>query len=83
MVVYDATIGGSGLSKIFCKRFENSLKVAYELMHRCDCDDGCSRCIHSPYCGNNNKVLSKRKALQLLEPTPEKPLESRIGKPLA
>jgi len=33
----------------------------------CDCEDGCPKCIYDPYCGNNNRVLSRRKSLRLIE----------------
>jgi DEAD/DEAH box helicase domain-containing protein len=89
IVVYDAEIGGSGVAKLLYLKLERTIDIAYELMARCNCDDGCPRCIYSPYCGNNNKLLSKRKAIKTLNHlytmkvrVKTKPLEERFGKPL-
>ncbi|WP_440059733.1 DEAD/DEAH box helicase [Thermogladius sp. 4427co] len=90
IVIYDASPGGSGLSKLLFERFEEAERIAFEIVSRCDCEDGCPRCIYSPYCGNNNQVLSRRKAMYYLGSiigktitTLEKPLEKRYGKPIA
>jgi len=90
IVIYDAAIGGSGLSKLLYERIEETEEVALDIMSKCDCEDGCPRCIYSPYCGNNNQVLSRRKAVYVLNRvretkarTPEEPLVYRSGKPIA
>lgn len=90
IVVYDAAVGGSGVAKLLYERLEEAEKVAEEIMSRCDCHDGCPRCIFSPYCGNNNQVLSRRKALYVLSKLGKAriaaaaaPLEARAGKPVA
>jgi DEAD/DEAH box helicase domain-containing protein len=89
IAVYDAVVGGSGLSKLLYERLERTLRVVYEIVSRCNCEDGCPRCIYSPYCGNNNRVLSRRKAQYVLKNTlyrgklvKESPLTSRYGRPL-
>jgi DEAD/DEAH box helicase domain-containing protein len=89
IVIYDAAIGGSGVSKLLYSKVEETVRTAYELMARCNCIDGCPRCIYTPYCGNNNKVLSKRKALHYLDVLYSrglrvhvKPLEAKYGKPV-
>jgi len=86
IAVYDAVVGGSGLSKLLYERLERTLRVVYEIVSRCNCEDGCPRCIYSPYCGNNNRVLSRRKAQYVLKNTlyrgklvKESPLTSRYG----
>lgn len=90
IVIYDAAPGGSGLARLLYERFEEAERLALEIMTGCDCEDGCPRCIYSPYCGNNNKILSKRKAIYVLKKTlGEKPLireppaEKRYGSPIA
>ena len=65
--IYDAYQGGSGLSRALLDRMEEVFKRAFRILRNCSCADGCPRCIYSPYCGNNNRVLSRRKALRLLE----------------
>ncbi|MCC6010896.1 MAG: DEAD/DEAH box helicase [Desulfurococcaceae archaeon] len=89
IAVYDAVVGGSGLSKLLYERLERTLRVVYEIVSKCNCEDGCPRCIYSPYCGNNNRVLSRRKALYVLKnalyrgkPVEESPLTSKYGSPL-
>jgi len=88
IVFYDADMGGSGLAKLLYSRFEKAVDVAYSIVSRCDCDDGCPKCVFSPYCGNNNRVLSRRKAAYVLKQTIDgrpavflKPLEGRYGTP--
>jgi len=67
IVIYDSTIGGSGLAKLLYQRLERAHRVALEIVRGCSCDDGCPRCVYDPFCGNNNRMLSRRKALSLLE----------------
>ncbi|MCX8185429.1 MAG: DEAD/DEAH box helicase [Sulfolobales archaeon] len=88
MVFYDSVTGGSGLAKLLYLRFEKALEVAYSIVSKCDCEDGCPRCIYSPYCGNNNRYLSRRKAFYVLKQTissrptvKETPLTARYGAP--
>jgi len=84
--IYDSYPGGSGVSKALFERLEEAMKVALDMVSECSCEDGCPRCIYSPYCGNNNRVLSRRKASKVLKaaltaraygPAPE-----RSGKPI-
>ncbi|MCX8209215.1 MAG: DEAD/DEAH box helicase [Sulfolobales archaeon] len=88
MVFYDADIGGSGLAKLLYSRFEKAVEVAHSIVSRCDCEDGCPRCVYSPYCGNNNRYLSRTKASYVLHqtlggrpPVREVPLAARYGEP--
>lgn len=89
IVIYDSAPGGSGLARLLYERFERAEEIAYEIMSKCDCLDGCPRCIYSPYCGNNNQVLSRRKAVYVLgeilkskREIYEKPIEEKYGKPI-
>jgi len=66
-VIYDATPGGSGLSKLLFRRLEEAHRVALDILANCDCEDGCPRCVYDPFCGNNNRLLSRRGALRLLK----------------
>ncbi len=90
IVIYDSAPGGSGLARLLYERFEKAEELAYRIVSSCRCFDGCPRCIYSPYCGNNNKVLSRRKAVYVLKNIIEggiriieKPAESRYGNPIA
>lgn len=65
--IYDAFPGGSGVTKQLFYKLEEALKRAYNIVSKCNCEDGCPRCIYSPYCGNNNQILSRRKAESVLK----------------
>jgi DEAD/DEAH box helicase domain-containing protein len=67
--VYDATLGGSGLSKLLFRRLEKGFRISYEVLKNCDCNriDGCPRCTYSYQCGNNNQPLNKIGAMKVLE----------------
>jgi len=67
--VYDATIGGSGLSKLLFRRMRRAMEISYEVLRNCDCKriDGCPKCTYSYQCGNNNQPLNKIGALKTLE----------------
>ncbi len=64
--IYDAFPGGSGVTKLLFQRLEEAVKKAHDIVSRCTCEDGCPRCVFSPYCGNNNQLLSRRKATAVL-----------------
>jgi DEAD/DEAH box helicase domain-containing protein len=87
--IYDSYPGGSGCSKTLFRRLEEALARALRIVASCTCEDGCPRCVYSPFCGNNNKVLSRRKSLHLLKSLAEGKAEgmelvvSVSGKPLA
>ena len=84
--IYDAYPGGSGVSKTIVRKIEEVLLKAYDIVSNCKCADGCPKCIYSPYCGNNNKVLSRIKATIVLREILMKrtKLEAipRFGKPV-
>lgn len=66
VVIYDSIVGGSGVSKLLYDRLEDAYEVALDIVGKCDCEDGCPKCIYDPYCGNNNKILSRKKSLRLI-----------------
>ena len=67
--IYDATIGGSGLSKLLFKRLRRAFEIAYEILKNCKCKriDGCPRCTYSYQCGNNNQPLNRIGAMKIAE----------------
>jgi len=67
IVVYDSVPGGHGASRLVFERLERIHDIAENILAECDCEDGCPKCVFSPYCGNNNMFLSRRAALQILE----------------
>ncbi len=89
VVIYDSTPGGSGLARLLYRRLEEAHRVAREILAQCSCEDGCPRCVYSPYCGNNNRVLSRTAALRLVETVlrgvaaPEAEVEEPLGAPVA
>lgn len=66
--VYDATIGGNGLSKLLFKRLRRGFEIALQILESCDCKriDGCPKCTYSYQCGNNNKPLNKEGAKEVI-----------------
>lgn len=64
--IYDAFPGGSGVSARLFAELEKAVARAFDITSKCTCEDGCPRCIFSPYCGNNNKILSRRRAAEVL-----------------
>ncbi|MCI2415210.1 MAG: DEAD/DEAH box helicase [Candidatus Aramenus sp.] len=66
VVIYDSSVGGSGVAKLLYERLEDAYEVAKDIVGKCDCEDGCPKCVYDPYCGNNNKFLSRRKSFRLI-----------------
>lgn len=66
IVIYDSHVGGNGLSRLLFKRLEDVETIAENVVSSCTCYDGCPKCVFSPYCGNNNRFLSRRGALRVL-----------------
>lgn len=65
--IYDAFEGGIGLAEKASELFGEIIKRTYELVRDCKCEVGCPACIYSPKCGNDNKPLSKRGTIFILE----------------
>ncbi len=66
IVIYDSHVGGNGASRLVYERLTKIQEVAKVIVSSCTCEDGCPRCVFSPYCGNNNKFLSRHGALRVL-----------------
>jgi DEAD/DEAH box helicase domain-containing protein len=67
IVIYDSHVGGNGTARLLLNNFRRVAEVALKIVKGCDCADGCPKCVYSPYCGNNNKMLSRRNAIRILE----------------
>jgi len=91
IVIYDSVPGGHGASRLVFERLERIHDIAENILTECDCEDGCPKCVFSPYCGNNNMFLSRNAARQILEavyklsgrPGTTLKVEAPQGKPLA
>ncbi len=86
IVIYDSAPGGHGASRLVFERMERVIEVAKGILSGCTCEDGCPRCVYSPYCGSGNRFLSRKGALrviQALEEGVEAAYSSPSGKPLA
>ncbi len=81
IVIYDSAPGGNGASRLVFERFERVVDIAENILAGCTCEDGCPKCIFSPYCGVNNRFLSRRKALTVLQATHRLPREVKLGSP--
>jgi len=65
--IYDGFEGGIGLTEKAFDLTTDIIKMTYELVRDCRCEDGCPACIYSPRCGNDNKPLDKKAARIILE----------------
>ncbi|MGQ9464376.1 MAG: DEAD/DEAH box helicase [bacterium] len=65
--VYDGFEGGIGLTEKAFELIGEILKMTYELVRDCKCEDGCPACIYSPKCGNENKPLNKKATILILK----------------
>ncbi len=82
IVIYDSSPGGNGASKLVLERFDRVFEIAEVIVSSCNCEDGCPRCVYSPYCGNNNRFLSRRGALRLLDLMKRRRVEPlELGRP--
>lgn len=65
--VHDGFTGGAGLTRAAFESLADLLQRVRETITSCDCTEGCPSCIHSPHCGNANRLLDKAAAVSLLE----------------
>ncbi|MCL0052356.1 DEAD/DEAH box helicase [Peptococcaceae bacterium] len=65
--IYDSFEGGIGLTERAFELIEKIVKMTYELVRDCKCDEGCPACIYSPKCGNENKPLDKKATILILK----------------
>jgi DEAD/DEAH box helicase domain-containing protein len=64
--VYEGHPGGMGIAKKGFRELEVLLAKVRDHVATCACEDGCPSCIQSPKCGNGNRPLDKRGAVDLL-----------------
>lgn len=64
--VYEGHPGGMGIAKKGFRELEVLLAKVRDHVAGCACEDGCPSCIQSPKCGNGNRPLDKRGAVDLL-----------------
>ncbi len=64
--IYDGLPGGAGFSRMGFQSRRELLELAHDAVLRCDCDEGCPACIHSPKCGSGNHPMDKAGAIAML-----------------
>jgi DEAD/DEAH box helicase domain-containing protein len=64
--IYDSFEGGIGLIEKAFELIIEIVKMTYDLVKECKCEDGCPVCIYSPKCGNDNRPLDKKGTVLLL-----------------
>ncbi len=85
--VYDGHAGGAALAETGFAVPQEWLAAVEDLLVQCPCEDGCPACVQSPKCGNGNKPLDKKGALELTQRlrkriqgyAPPSPLPSEAG----
>jgi DEAD/DEAH box helicase domain-containing protein len=65
--IYDGFEGGIGLSEKAFQLIHEIVKMTFELVKDCPCEEGCPACIYSPKCGNENETLNKKASELLLK----------------
>ncbi|MBT9145678.1 MAG: RNA helicase CrhR [candidate division WS2 bacterium] len=65
--IYDGFEGGIGLTEKSFELIVEIVKMTYELVRDCKCENGCPACIYSPKCGNGNKPLDKKGTILVLK----------------
>ncbi|MEO0293221.1 MAG: DEAD/DEAH box helicase [candidate division WOR-3 bacterium] len=65
--IYDGFEGGIGLVEKAFDLIREIVKMTYELVRNCPCENGCPSCIFSPKCGNENEPLDKIATISILE----------------
>lgn len=73
--VHDGHPGGVGLTREAFGKLETMLERTLEMLRSCPCEGGCPSCVHSPQCGNANRMLNKRLAIHLLMELLETPVQ--------
>ncbi len=83
--VYEGHPGGMGIAKKGFRELEVLLAKVRDHVANCACEDGCPSCIQSPKCGNGNRPLDKRGAVELLTMMldPARPASARERAPIA
>ncbi|MEW6516383.1 MAG: DEAD/DEAH box helicase [candidate division FCPU426 bacterium] len=66
LFIYDGFPGGVGLAAKGREVLAEWLGTAHEMISRCECEEGCPACIHSPKCGSRNQPLDKQACQMLL-----------------
>jgi DEAD/DEAH box helicase domain-containing protein len=64
--IYDGIPGGAGLSRQAYRQTNQFIDNAIDMIARCQCEQGCPACIHSPKCGSGNHPMDKDGARYLL-----------------
>jgi len=67
--IYDGIPGGAGLSIQAYHRSEQLLEYTLNIVEKCECEQGCPSCVHSPKCGSGNRPIDKASAVFLLNET--------------
>jgi DEAD/DEAH box helicase domain-containing protein len=63
--VYDGHAGGAALAEQGFGVIRDWMEAVERLLTECPCEEGCPACVQSPKCGNGNKPLDKKGALEL------------------
>ena len=64
--IFESLPGGSGISEQVFLNFEKIALMSKNRINKCDCENGCPKCIFDYSCGNNNKFLNKDSAKNIL-----------------
>ncbi|MCX8163388.1 MAG: DEAD/DEAH box helicase [Candidatus Micrarchaeota archaeon] len=65
IIYYEGIEGGTGACFPIIRNYKKCVEMALDRLKKCDCIEGCPKCIFSPQCGNDNKYLNKEMAIEI------------------
>jgi hypothetical protein len=67
LIVYDQRPGGLGIAESLFYFADKVLHKVLQFMRSCPCTLGCPACVHSPQCGDYNRLIDKAGATDLVK----------------
>lgn len=67
IVIYDSTLGGSGVLQEFVDNFNSISKKALQILNECSCDKACYKCLKTYFNQRDHGSLDKRLVVETLQ----------------
>lgn len=66
IVIYDSTLGGSGILQEFLEEFDAISKKALQILEECSCDKACYKCLKTYFNQRDHNVMDKQLVIETL-----------------
>jgi len=66
IVIYDSTLGGSGILQEFLEKFDGISQKAIQILEECSCDKACYKCLKTYFNQRNHSILDKQLVIETL-----------------